>query len=608
MKLLILSTLILALVSQHSASNHDKYDIIILGGGSSGFSYLYKILSLYGFSLDNPSVNPQYKFVKILVLNDGQDESDNPDIQLSGVPNFISLSTRKSGNHGPFYVFASREESRQEFIYRRPQVNGGIPEVGASVLYYPVLNEIEEWSKYTSLNVSQYWNYSSVFKHFGSLESFSDPLHADDNLTNPSYYSDIFCSSNRGNSGPMFVMKNNAINDTNLIHLNNAFSTLGEFIQDINAINLTSRIGLSETDRPFKFINSSYASKSSIYRTLKNLLPSNVKIEDRSTAFGIKKSRHGNDRLSLSSIKVKKVLYQKDGVCREAILKNNGRIILAMGITASSKFVESIGIGDCSYLESLGISCVKNSPDVGQHFRDHSYFLSTHRPISGIPGFNLEDRNAGIMSLWGNDDVLNPSSSSSSSSNNTSSSSNDPNNEQPNVNPHPSLATWRLSYLMSRTGSGIPLLLVVYTNLQPIQEGNIHIQHNDPLYKPLLNLNYTLNNIEGDRYVFMLKKVREILSQNYTELSPGLSLIPLNSSDSQIKSALFSILNTNYHGAGTLAMGKATDPQTLRIYGTENMYCIDPSVYPYPPLTNPLGTILSVSAEIAERHFRMFGR
>lgn len=583
-------------------SQSDKYDIVILGGGSSSYAYLYKILQEYGFSVSNPVIDREYRNIKILVISDGQDESTNDDLMLAGDPNYISLTTKRPGDHNPIHVFQSREDQRQAgFTYRQTQANGGISEVGSPVIYWPISGELEEWGKYICrdyiLSRREYgnclessirsWNYSSVSRHIRNLESFRDHLHPSSNIS----------SISRGYSGIIDVMKNNAVNDSNLFNLNLRFSssTNSHFIRDINEIGTTSRIGLSETDRPFKYLNISQAVKSSIYRSMKNIIPNIVKIESLSTIFGVKM-----DRRSHQSSKIREILYQNGGSCQSAKIKSGGRVILGMGITGSSKFVESIGIGNCSYLSGLGIDCVKNLPYVGNNLQDHPYFISTHLPI--VSG--LSNRDAGIMSVEGNDVPVYRWMNDLQTQNLTSLDFDNISRDNMGINSR--LSTWRLSYLTSKTEFGIPVLIVIYTNLQAISSGSIHIQNSNHLSKPRIEMGYSISSVEMDRMMYMFNLSRQILSSNYTELSPGQTVSPSLNKD-QMRSAIYNILDTNYHGVGTLMMGKTTDIHSLRVFGTDNLYCVDSSVHPHPPLSNPLGTILAVSTEIASRHFKMFG-
>ena len=516
-----------------------KYDVVIIGLGSAGETYAWKL--------------DQFADKDIYIIDHSDDEINNPDLKLIDAN---SLFTVKTGQHNPLTVFFSREQLRSDVEYRQAKGLGGILQVGSASYIKPSLVELEFWKNNFS-DVLGIWNYSYIDQGLRNIENFSDPSHPNRTI-----------SPNRGISGPIKFLKNNAINDSSLNDINLKFMDYFNvtYIPDANA-NEGSRIGITEFDRAYGH-NPDIPVQNSIYKNyLKN--NTNITISSLSTVVAIKfKVNH-----HLDTIKATEVHYLEGGECKIVKLKKDGWVVLAAGIM-TPLILEKSGIGNCSHLEELGIDCIYDNVYVGENWRDHPILQMQYS------GAGFEDKNSARMNLF----YRSPA--------------------KPGLY---ELQDSIIAYLTVRTGSGTPSLFILANNVELNTTGSIHIQKSDPLYVPLLNLNYSTQGFDGDHYVWMFRTIRQIFADlNITEVSPGLASIPNSISDTSLKSRLLGLLTTNWHGSGTATFPQVTNETNGRVNGIKNLYVIDASFHKFTARQNPNGLIRGIAYKMAEIHHDIY--
>jgi len=269
------------------------------------------------------------------------------------------------------------------------------------------------------------------------------------------------------------------------------------------------------------------------------------------------------------------VRYLEKGKEKIAEINSNGRIIISASQQMSSVLLELSGIGNCNLLESLGIRCLYHSPGVGENLRDHG-------------GFTMTFVNTGL-----NDDISRPTMLSFFRS--------------PVKNGPPNVPDTEVIYGLSKTSTGTPILVFTLENVEQTNTGSIHIQRDDPLFDPKIVINFTMDGVDGDHYVWLFDKMRNFFSKKYKELTPG-ETIPDGLSRTDLKMKLFNIISGYSHGSGTCRFGSLDDPMAVldevdfRVKGTSNLYVVDASSFPFPMRGHPNIMIRAFSATLARLH------
>ena len=100
------------------------------------------------------------------------------------------------------------------------------------------------------------------------------------------------------------------------------------------------------------------------------------------------------DRVLFDGKRVTGVACRVDGVA--TTFQTSGEVILSAGAIQSPKILQLSGIGPASYLQSIGVSVVSDSPDVGANLRDHLGFTIAYRMIGGL-GINSRFYGLGLL-------------------------------------------------------------------------------------------------------------------------------------------------------------------------------------------------------------------
>ncbi|TVY56724.1 Glucose oxidase [Lachnellula cervina] len=178
-------------------------------------------------------------------------------------------------------------------------------------------------------------------------------------------------------------------------------------------------------------------------------------------------------------------------------------------------------------------------------------------------------------------------------------------------------------FLSTGKGIGLPpsgLLATAFWLLMPFSRGSVHINSLDPLAYPTINPNYFLVDYDLKTQAAITKWVREFwmttpMSSLASEISPGYETLPANATDAQYiewaktscKAAnstdLLSV-SSNAHPLGTAAMmprklGGVVDNR-LKVYGTANLRVVDASVIPFQISGHLTATIYAIAEKAAD--------
>ena len=276
-----------------------------------------------------------------------------------------------------------------------------------------------------------------------------------------------------------------------------------------------------------------------------------------------------------------------------------GEVICCSGSINSPQLLQLSGVGNAADLEKLGISVIQELPGVGQNLQDHLEVYVQHsckQPVSEYPamlwynkpkvGFQWLFQRKGAAAtnhfeaggfIRSNDDVA-----------------------YPNIMFHFLPVAVRYDGTSPAGGHGYQVHVgPMYSDAK----GSVKIKSTDPRQYPSLRFNYLSTDQDRREWVEAIGCARKILGQpafdkfNGGEVSPG----PTVDTDEKILDWVAKDGETALHPSGTCKMGKdpmaVVDPDSMKVYGLENLRVVDASVMPY--ITN--GNIYSPVMMVAEK-------
>lgn len=478
-----------------------SYDFIVVGAGTAG--------SIVAAQL---SSDPTYK---VLVLDQGIDESSSPYTGPAFYGNFAAyVGTQQIGHYHPTTGILNGATS-SSYNYLVPQVLGGASSENGGVFHRPSTIDLSRWN-------SSLWTFNSTNDDWKALETYVPG-------GNPTIH---------GNSGPITV--NVFPPDNVLTTIMNGLMT--EFDQPYNNdTNSGVDTGVGGLGRNLAVVNGTAVRQDTWTRVLRPTLNrTNVELLPAATVV----------RLELNSDGKHVVYYQIEGL--EYHAKATKEVILCLGTFNSPRLLMLSGVGNCTYLNQLGIGCVYNNSGVGAIFRDTPYTIMLYTgppPTTQSPG-----------SIVGAKFAVN--------------------------SPYPN---------MEVDAASIPLvpglIQSYYFNLLHESElslGSLTIRDNNPTSNPVVNINfYALNNSAIYDLVNVFKQVRALMATipgtveitPGTVYSPGVGAVPTSSTDSQIASYLMKAISGYHTITSTCALGQVVD-ERLRVVGVPGLRVIDNSIIP----------------------------
>jgi choline dehydrogenase len=276
-----------------------------------------------------------------------------------------------------------------------------------------------------------------------------------------------------------------------------------------------------------------------------------------------------------------------------------GQVICCSGSINSPQLLQLSGVGNAAELERLGIQVMQDLPGVGQNLQDHLEVYVQHsckQPVSEFPAMLWYNKpKVGFQWLFQRKGAA--------ATNHFEAGgfirSND-NVDYPNIMFHFLPVAVRYDGSSPAGGHGYQVHVgPMYSDAR----GSVKIKSTDPRQYPALRFNYLSTDQDRREWVEAIRCARRILSQpafdafNGGEISPG----PGVETDAQILNWVAKDGETALHPSGTCKMGKGSmavvDPDSMKVYGLENLRVVDASVMPY--ITN--GNIYSPVMMVAEK-------
>lgn len=274
------------------------------------------------------------------------------------------------------------------------------------------------------------------------------------------------------------------------------------------------------------------------------------------------------------------VEYNSNGTLHQ--VKASREIVISGGAYNSPAILMHSGIGNKEDLEALDISVVHDLPGVGQNLQEHADYSVTYKNKKR-DGFSLSALGArtldGIKYMFGRKGPLGASLTIAGGFVKS-----DPALEIPD------LQLFFLPLLFDDHGRNVESLMAhgfschAYL-LHPESRGYIKLRSKDPLFAPMIKLNFLESDKDTQRLLKGIKILREIFGASAFDEHRGKEVTPGADaqSDEQIIERLREGVSHVYHPVGTCKMGQddmAVVDERLRVHGIENLRVADASIMP----------------------------
>ncbi|BCS83676.1 GMc oxidoreductase [Cotonvirus japonicus] len=399
------------------------------------------------------------------------------------------------------------------------------------------------------------------------------------------YYLEVTNSVNRpGYNGPVDVT-NTPASDAQYVDFKNAvrqvFPNIPEKLPDMNTASINSSFaGFGPAETTVKTSYTSFGTEQ---------VPGTGFRESAYMAYLHDIRQHPNLRIMTRS-RVDRVLFggcsqnanrvivtQTDffGVESQCELRVKKAVILSAGAFRTPQILLQSGVGPANDLNLLGIPVVKDLTDVGLHLDDHPTIVRSY--LGFIPDSYIS-ANLNGHAYWNYQD--------------------DPNTD--------------LNWSIQIAGvPGINLKNILSVVLNQKSRGSIKLRSTNPADQPKYDLGHLNNPEDLVTSVMGFNKSNQIAENlGYIEL-PGASEVVCptflpncqNNITEFYFAAYLQYASSGYHYTGTCALGKVVNPDNGLVYGFNNLYVIDASIFPKSPRGNTQVSVYAASTKLSEHIF-----
>ncbi|QIG45278.1 choline dehydrogenase [Nocardioides anomalus] len=523
----------------------DRYDVVIVGGGSAGCALANRLSADPGTS--------------VLVLEAGHsDWRIDPFIHMPAALPFPIGSRLYDWR---YETDPEPHMNGRKVFHARGKVLGGSSSINGMIFQRGNPMDYERWAAEPGMKE---WDYAHCLPYFKRMETCL--AGADDW---------------RGGDGPLVLERGPAQNP--LFHaFFDAVQEAGYHLTD--DVNGYRQEGFARFDR-----NLHRGRRLSAARAYLHPVRHRKNLDVETLAMATKVRFQGKRAVGVD--------YVRGGRLKRSV--QAGEVILSGGAINSPQLLQLSGVGDETLLRNLGIDVVHHSPGVGENLQDHLEVYvqyASKQPVSISEGLKWSKR-PGIAWNWlvhrkglgatnhfegggfarSNDDV-----------------------RWPNLMFHFLPVAIRYDGTAPTEGHGYQVHIgPMYADTR----GWVRIKSTDPKVHPSMQFNYLSTETDRREWVEAIRVARDILNQpafapyNDGELSPGLQV----DTDEQILDWVRADAETALHPSCTAAMGveemSVVDPATMRVHGVEGLRVVDASVFPF--VTN--GNIYAPTMMVAEK-------
>jgi choline dehydrogenase len=292
--------------------------------------------------------------------------------------------------------------------------------------------------------------------------------------------------------------------------------------------------------------------------------------------------------------------YLRGGRLRRRVTA--GEVVLCGGAINTPQLLQLSGVGDQGLLREQGVPLVHHLPGVGENLQDHLEVYiqyASKQPVSIAPGLRwrmrpkiaydwlVHRRGLGATNHFegggfarSNEDV-----------------------DYPNLMFHFLPVAIRYDGSAPTQGHGYQVHIgPMYADTR----GWVRIRSRDPKVHPSMRFNYLSTATDRREWVEAVRVSRDILNQpafapyNGGELSPG----PSVETDEEILDWVARDAETALHPSCTAKMGvdelAVVDPSSMRVHGLEGLRVVDASVFPFVPNGNIYAPVMMVAEKAAD--------
>ncbi|MGI5128356.1 choline dehydrogenase [Pseudonocardia sp. CA-107938] len=526
----------------------EKYDFVIVGGGSAGCALANRL-----------SAEPGNR---VLVLEAGRsDWKIDPFIHMpAALPYPI-------GNALYDWKYESEPEPHmggRRIYHARGKVLGGSSSINGMIFQRGNPLDYQRWAADEGMET---WDYAHCLPYFKRMET---------------------CTAGadqwRGGSGPLHLERGPASSPL--------FGAFFEAVQQAgypltDDVNGYRQEGFAKFDRNVKRGRRWSAARAYLHPVMSR---PNLTVHTLSFVTGLR--RTGN--------RVVGVDYLRGGRIRRSV--EAGEVILCGGAINSPQLLQLAGIGNASELEQLGIDVVADLPGVGANMQDHLEVYvqyESKQPVSIAPWLKHRHKpRIGAEWMFLRSGV--------GASNHFEAGGFIRSNDRVD---YPNLMFHFLPIAIRYDGSQPAAEHGYQVHIGPMYSdvrGTLKITSTDPRKHPALRFNYLSTENDRREWIEMIRAARHILGQpafaafNAGEISPG----PSVETDQEILDWVARDAETALHPSCTAKMGtdgmSVVDPLSMRVHGVEGLRVVDASVMPYVTNGNIYAPVMMLAEKAAD--------
>jgi choline dehydrogenase len=526
----------------------DRYDVVIVGGGSAGCALANRLSADPGTS--------------VLVL-----EAGRSDFRIDPFIHMPAALTIPIGNRLYDWKYESDPEpymNDRRIYHARGKLLGGSSSINGMIFQRGNPLDYQRWGAEPGM---ESWDYQHCLPYFKRMETCL--AGADDW---------------RGGDGPLVLERGPAENPLFGAFFQAAQDAGYPLTDDVNGYR---QEGFARFDRNLHRGRRLSAARAYLHPVRHR---SNLTVHTLSFVTGVR----------FQGKRAVGVDYQRAGRLRRSV--DAGDIILCGGAINTPQLLQLSGVGNADDLGRLGIDVVADVPGVGENLQDHLEVYVQHsskQPVSIAPGLRyrarpkigyewlVHRRGLGATNHFegggfvrSNDEV-----------------------DYPNLMFHFLPVAIRYDGSVPAEGHGYQVHIgPMYADTR----GHIKIRSTDPREHPSMLFNYLSTPTDRKEWVEAIRVARSILRQpglaefNDGEISPG----PSVETDDQILEWVKRDAETALHPSCTARMGTeddaVVDPTTMAVRGVEGLRVVDASVFPFVTNGNIYAPVMMVAEKAAD--------